>query len=123
MTVNIEALVSMIILTAIAISSMGIFLASIARSRQQASSLSTLVILIMSSVGGSMIPLFAMPDIMNKVAPFSINYWGIQGFYDIFWRSLPPGDILPKILVLSGTGIVLTLISIRLFSRSILKIA
>lgn len=122
-TVNIEALILMIISTAFAISSVGIFLASIARSRQQASSLSTLIILIMSAVGGSMIPLFAMPDIMNKIALFSINYWGIQGFYDIFWRSLALREILPKIFVLTGTGIVLTLISIRLFSKSISKIA
>ncbi|MCA1757944.1 MAG: ABC transporter permease [Bacteroidales bacterium] len=122
-TVNVEAMILMIISTAFAISSVGIFLASIAVSRHQASSLSTLVILVMSAVGGSMIPLFAMPDVMNKIAPFSINYWGIQGFYDIFWRSLPLREILPEIFVLTGTGIVLTVISIRLFSKSIFKIA
>jgi ABC-type Na+ efflux pump permease subunit len=122
-TVNIEAMILMIIATAFAISSVGIFLASIAGSRQQASSLSTLVILVMSAVGGSMIPLFAMPDVMNKIAPFSINYWGIQGFYDIFWRSLPLKEVLPEIFVLTGTGILLTVISIRLFSKTIIKIA
>lgn len=121
-TVNIKALVLMILSTAFAVSSIGIFLAAIAKSRQHALSLSTLIILVMSAIGGSMIPLFIMPQIMSKIAIFSVNYWAIQGFYDIFWRSLPVSDILPRILVLNGTGIVMTLLSIRLFNKSILKI-
>jgi len=111
-TVNIKALVLMILSTSFAVSSLGIFLAAIAKSRQQAMSLSTLVILVMSAVGGSMIPLFIMPDIMNKIALISINYWSIQGFYDIFWRSLPLSGIIPEILVLTGSGIVFTFFSI-----------
>jgi len=121
-TINITALVLMIITTAFAISSMGIFLAAISKSRQQAQNLSTLIILVMSAIGGSMIPLFFMPEIMNKVAIFSVNYWGIQGFYDIFWRSLPLSEILPKILVLTCIGVVMTILSIRLVNKNILKI-
>jgi ABC-2 type transport system permease protein len=120
-SVNPWALVLMIISTAFAVSSIGIFLAAIAKSRQQAQSLSTLVILIMSAIGGSMIPLFIMPDIMSRIAIFSVNYWGIQGFYDIFWRLLPLSEILPRIFILSGTGIVLTIISIKLFKKTILN--
>ena len=121
-TVNIKALLIMILVTAFSVSSMGIFLAAIARSRQQAQSLSTLIILVMSAIGGSMIPLYFMPEIMSKVAVLSINYWGIQGFYDIFWRSLPLSDIFPKILVLTGIGLVMTFLSIRLVNRNILKL-
>ncbi len=121
-TVNPEALILMVIATAFAVSSIGIFLAAISKSRQQAQSLSTLVILVMSAMGGSMIPLFIMPEIMSKVAIFSVNYWGIQGFYDIFWRQLPLSDILPKILILTATGVVLTGISIRLITRNILRL-
>jgi ABC-type multidrug transport system permease subunit len=112
----------MILATSFSVSSLGIFLAAIAKSRQQALSLSTLVILVMSAIGGSMIPLFIMPEIMSKVALFSVNYWSIQGFYDIYWRSLPLSDILPRILVLCASGIFFSVFSIRLFSRNILKI-
>lgn len=121
-SVNITALIIMILATAFSISSVGIFLAAIAKSRQQAQSLSTLVILVMSAIGGSMIPLYFMPDIMSKIAVLSINYWGIQGFYDIFWRVLPLPDILPEILVLTGIGVVMTALSIRLITRNILKL-
>jgi len=122
LSLNIPALVLMIFATGFAVSSFGIFLASISKTRQQAQGLSTLIILIMSAIGGSMIPLFFMPAIMKKIAVVSVNYWGIQGFYDIFWRDLPLVDILPKILVLTGIGVVMTMISIRLFNKNVMKL-
>jgi ABC-type Na+ efflux pump permease subunit len=120
--VNIPALILMIIATAFAVSSLGIFLAAIAKTRQQAQNLSTIIILIMSAIGGSMIPLFIMPALLQKIALLSINYWGIQGFYDIFWRILPLEAILPKILILTSIGIFMTLASIRLFKKRIMKL-
>ncbi len=121
MRVSIPALLLMIVATAFAVSSLGIFLAAVAKTRQQAQNLSTIIILIMSAIGGSMIPLFIMPSILQKIALFSVNYWGIQGFYDVFWRSLPLESVLPKILILTGIGIILTLASIQLFRIRILK--
>jgi ABC-type Na+ efflux pump permease subunit len=120
LSVNIPALILMIIATAFAVSSLGIFLAAIARTRQQAQNLSTIIILVMSAVGGSMIPLFIMPPILQKIALLSVNYWGIQGFYDIFWRALPLQAILPKIFILLSIGIVMTSASIRLFKKRIM---
>ena len=122
LSVNIPALILMIIATAFAVSSLGIFLAAVAKTRQQAQNLSTIIILIMSAIGGSMIPLFIMPAILQKIALFSVNYWGIQGFYDIFWRTLPLEAILPKILILICIGIVMTFASIRLFKKRIMKL-
>jgi ABC-type Na+ efflux pump permease subunit len=123
LSVNIPALILMIIATAFAVSSLGIFLAAIAKTRQQAQNLSTIIILIMSAIGGSMIPLFIMPAILQKIALLSVNYWGIQGFYDIFWRSLPLEAILPKILILMCIGIIMTLASIQLFKRRIMRMS
>jgi ABC-2 type transport system permease protein len=122
LSVNIPALILMIIATSFAVSSMGIFLASVAKTRQQAQNLSTIIILVMSAIGGSMIPLFIMPTILQKVALLSVNYWGIQGFYDIFWRTLPLSAILPKILILMSTGVFMTLASIMLFKKRIMKL-
>ncbi|MBK7711765.1 MAG: ABC transporter permease [Bacteroidales bacterium] len=121
MNVNIPALILMIIATSFAVSSLGICLAAVAKTRQQAQNLSTIIILVMSAIGGSMIPLFIMPPILQKIAILSINYWGIQGFYDIFWRVLPLEGILPKILILMCAGVVLTLASIQLFKKRIMK--
>jgi len=118
---DIPSLILMILATAFAVSSFGMFLVSIAKTRQQLQGLSTIIILIMSAVGGSMIPLFVMPEIMQKIAVVSVNYWGIQGFYDIFWRNLSLVEILPKMGILVGIGLTMSLISVRLFKKNILK--
>ena len=122
MSVNIPGLILMITATSFAVSSLGIFLAAVAKTRQQAQNLSIIIILVMSAIGGSMIPLFIMPAILQKIALLSVNYWGIQGFYDLFWRVLPLKEILPKILILMGIGLIMTLASIQLFKRRIMKL-
>jgi len=122
MNVSMSGLILMIISTSFAVSSLGIFLAAIAKTRHQAQNLSTIIILVMSAIGGSMIPMFIMPAILQKIALVSVNYWGIQGFYDLFWRVLPLEEILPKILILMGIGVVMTILSIRLFRKRIMKL-
>jgi ABC-2 type transport system permease protein len=113
-----------VLATAFACSGFGVFLAAIVKSREQLQGLSTLVILSMSAIGGSMIPTFAMPAWMQNISPLSINYWSIQGFYDIFWRQLPIGpEILQREGVLIGIGLLLTLVSFRLFRKTVLSAA
>ncbi len=119
--INLPALIIMIVATGFAISSFGIFLAAISKTRAQAQSLGTLVILVMSSLGGSIVPLFIMPEIMKTLAMLSVNYWGIQGFFDIFWRELPTVQILPRVGVLLVIGLALSTVSFRLFNITVSK--
>lgn len=114
-----------ILATAFACSAFGVLLASFAKNRQQVQGLSTLIILVMSAIGGSMIPLFIMPSIMQKVAVVSVNYWSIQGFYDVFWRNLPVFNttFLSRILVLFLIGILLNTIAVIMFKKNILKLS
>ncbi len=122
---HLTSLILMIIATAYACSSFGVLLASIAKSRQQVQAFSTLIVMIMSCIGGSMIPSFAMPVFMQKMSVFSVNYWSIQGFYDIFWRMLPLQDstFLSRLVVLVLIGTTLNIIALIMFRRNILKIA
>ncbi len=120
---HLPSLLLMILATAYACSGFGVLLASIAKSRQQVQGLSTLIVLVMSCIGGSMVPTFIMPAFMQKISMFSVNYWGIQGFYDIFWRMLPFRDttFLSRILVLALIGSVLNLVALKMFNKNILK--
>jgi len=119
---DIISLLILIFAVAFAVASFGIFLVSIAKTRKQLSGLSSMIILTMSAIGGSMIPLFAMPPIMQKIAVVSVNYWGIQGFYDIFARNLSLIELLPRIAVLIGIGLVMSFISLRLFKKNLFKL-
>jgi len=121
---NIPALVLLVVATSFACSSFGMFLASVAKTRQQVQGLSTLIILTMSAIGGSMIPSFIMPEWMQNISVISLNYWSIQGFFDIFWRQLPLTDVtfISRIAVLLFMGGVMTFISILFFRKNILKL-
>jgi len=121
---HLPSLALMILVTAYACSGFGILLASFAKSRQQVQGYSTIVVLVMSAMGGSMIPIFIMPEMMQKIAVVSVNYWGIQGFHDIFLRYLPITDItfLSKVFVLIGIGTLLNFIALLMFKKNILKI-
>ncbi len=92
-------------------------LASICRTRAQLGPLSTLVILIMSSVGGSMFPRFLMPEAMQKAGLLTINAWAIDGFTKVFWRDEPVSHLWPQVLVLLAVGVVLCAIARRLARR------
>lgn len=113
-----------IIATSFACSAFGVFIASFAKKREQIQGLSILIILAMSAIGGSMMPLFFMPAFMQKLAAISVNYWSIQAFFDVFWRNLSVTDpvFLTRILILLLIGGILNTIAVVLFRKNILKL-
>jgi len=122
-TDKILPLAIVILSTAFACSGFGVFLATVARSRQQLQGMSTLIILSMSVIGGSMVPTFLMPQWMQNLSVVSINYWSIQGFYDVLWRQLPLGVILlEKVGILLLFGTVLTGLAFRFFRKNVLAL-
>jgi ABC-2 type transport system permease protein len=105
------------IVTAFAVAAFGLLLASACKTRAQLGALSTLLILIMSSVGGSMFPRFLMPESMQKAGLMTINAWAIDGFTKVFWRDLPVRDLWPQVAVLVGIGVVLFAVARRTARR------
>jgi ABC-2 type transport system permease protein len=114
---HLAGFVVMGVFTAFAVGAFGLLLASICRTRAQLGPLSTLLILIMSSIGGSMFPRFLMPEAMQKAGLLTINAWAIDGFTKVFWRDEPVSHLWPQVLVLFGVGVVLSAIARRLARR------
>jgi ABC-2 type transport system permease protein len=103
--------------TAFAVAAFGMLLASACHTRAQLGALSTLLILIMSSVGGSMFPRFLMPESMQKAGLLTINAWAIDGFTKVFWRDLPVKELWPQVTVLLAVGVGLFAIARRVARR------
>jgi ABC-2 type transport system permease protein len=114
---HIPGFVVMGLSTAFATSCFGLLLASICRTRAQLGSLSTLLIMTMSAIGGSMYPRYFMPEAMQKAGLFTINGWAIDGFTKVFWRDLPVSALGPQVGVLLGAGVVLFLAARRIARR------
>jgi ABC-2 type transport system permease protein len=114
---HVSGFVVMGLCTAFAVAAFGIFLASMCHTRGQLGAVSTLLILVMSSVGGSMFPRFMMPEAMQKAGLLTINAWAIDGFQKVFWRDLPLTALWPQVSVLLGIGIALFVLSRRIARR------
>jgi ABC-2 type transport system permease protein len=102
--------------TSLAVAAFGLLLASLARTRAQLAAISTLLILVMSAVGGSMFPQFLMPPIMLKLGRLTFNAWAIDGYTKVFWRDEPVSHLAPHLGALLGGALVLFLLA-RHFAR------
>src|SRR5207302_9863741 len=87
-------------------SAFGLLLASFCRTRAQLGAISTLVVLTVSALGGSMFPRFLMPEKLQKAGLVLFNSWALEGFTNVFWRDLPLTSLLLPMAVLAGFGIV-----------------
>lgn len=91
--------------TAVTCSAFGLLLASLARTRQQLGAISTLAVLTISALGGSMFPRFLMPESMQRASLVLFNSWALDGFINVFWREAPLSTIVIPVLVLVGWAV------------------
>lgn len=106
----------MTMVTAAAAAALGLVLATLARSRAQLSGYSTILILTMSAVGGSMFPRFLMSESMQRLGLVTFNAWALDGYLKVFWRSAPLWQLWPQVLVLTTLTLVF-LGSARMLAR------
>ncbi len=88
--------------TASAAAGFGLTLASACRTRAQLGGISTIVIMVMSALGGSMFPRFLMPESMQKVGLLTFNGWALDAYLKVFWRDAPLLELWPQLAVLGG---------------------
>jgi ABC-2 type transport system permease protein len=86
--------------TAGAAAALGMMLATLARSRAQLQGFSTILILTMSALGGSMFPRFLMSETMQKLGLLTFNGWALDGYLKVFWRDAPLWQLWPQVVVL-----------------------
>jgi len=106
----------MTLATAATAASFGLVLATACKTRQQLSGISTIVILTISALGGSMFPRFLMSETMQKIGLVSFNAWALDGFVKVFWRDARMVELLPQLGVLAAWTVGLLIIA-RLLAR------
>src|SRR5215471_16915610 len=113
---HIPGFVVMTLCTASAASAFGLVLATLARTRAQLSGYSTILILTMSALGGSMFPRFLMSETMQKIGLVTFNAWALDGYLKVFWRDAPVWQLWPQVLVLGLIAATFVTLA-RLFAR------
>jgi len=77
------------------------------RTERQAGAVLSSVILVMSLLGGSMVPVEALPRFFLKFSKLTVNYWGIEAFHRVMFRTSFM-EILPILCGMAAAGIVLS---------------
>ena len=107
----------MSIVTALACSAFGLVLAAASKTRMQLVALSNLLILVMSALGGSMVPRYLLSETIQKLGLVTLNAWAIDGFLKVFWRDESVASLWPQVAVLLAAAVVLFAIARRLARR------
>ncbi len=94
----------------LAATSYGIMLGTICRTYEQASMFGSISVVAASAVGGVMVPVYAMPEIMREISVISPIGWGLEAFLDIFVRGGSLGTVTGELMALfcfaTGTSLV-----------------
>jgi len=97
---------SVITLTAcVAAAGMSLLVAATCRTPNQARDLWTVIVLIASVVGGSMVPRFFMPLWLRDLGWFTPNTWVLEAYSALFWRDAGPDDLLLPCGLLAVAGL------------------
>ena len=94
------ALTLLIATIVLASTGLGLLVAVLVTTREQAESISTMLILTMSAIGGSWWPLFIEPQFMQDIAHVTITAWAMDGFHDLLYFDLGLAGILKEVQVL-----------------------
>ncbi|MFQ5721209.1 MAG: ABC transporter permease [Candidatus Aminicenantales bacterium] len=79
---------------------------SFVRTERQAGAVLSSVILVMSLLGGSMVPVDVLPPFFLNFSKLTVNYWGIEAFHRVMFRATF-AQILPLIAGMAVAGFIL----------------
>jgi len=90
-----------------------LFLCGVGRSEKMISSYGSMAVLVMSFVGGAMIPSFVMPEWIQTASRAFPTYWVTRGLAAMTWRAQPFTEALLPAAVLLSTAAVLAAIGVK----------
>jgi ABC-2 type transport system permease protein len=93
---------------------------SFVRTERQAGALITSVILIMSLLGGSMIPVENFPGFIQTFSKLTVNYWGLKVFQKAIVED-PVTEIFPILAGMILAGMLLSFICTYFLNKSLRK--
>lgn len=78
----------------------GVLLGTVAKTQEQSAPFGATSVVVLAAVGGIWVPVFLMPEFMQKIAAFSPMNWGLNAYYDIILRNIGIGEIAKELIFL-----------------------
>jgi ABC-2 type transport system permease protein len=93
------------LVAAVAAAGLAMGFVTLCRSKQQAQTLGQMLILIVSAVGGSMVPRYLMPPPVQALGWATPNTWALEAYASIFSRADNIAQMVVPWCVLAGIGL------------------
>ncbi|MBQ0152964.1 MAG: ABC transporter permease [Chryseobacterium sp.] len=78
----------------------GILLGTLANTQEQSAPFGATSVVVLAAIGGIWVPVFLMPEFMQKIASFSPMNWGLNAYYDIILRNSGLAGIAKEVIFL-----------------------
>lgn len=95
--------------------SLGILISALASTEAQASSLTVLLLLMLSALGGCFVPRFLMPPALKTIGLITPHAWALDAYQDLIVRGYGLTDVMPKVGVLAGFALIFFVVGVRRF--------
>jgi ABC-2 type transport system permease protein len=113
-----SALILVLLAISAAAVSLALAIACLVRTHAQASTLGPILNVLMAALGGIMVPLFVMPQMMQHIAAFSPMNWGLEALLDVLLRGADFSAVLPQLGRLGGFSVLMLTLAYLLFRRT-----
>lgn len=117
-------LVVLSVVLTLAVTSFGILIAAWAKTLKQAEGFSTLIILVMSALGGAWFPvqMFDLPGYAELITKCTLTWWAMNGYQQMLWNQAGFTDwaVLQSILVMLAFTAVASFLAWVLYRRRFL---
>ncbi len=101
-----EVLILISLAASLAATGLGLLIAALAKTAEQISGTSSLLVVTMAALGGVMVPRYIMPDFMQTVGLITPHAWALTAYQDVLVRGYDVTHILPAVAALMGFAVV-----------------
>ncbi|MBO6200773.1 MAG: ABC transporter permease [Chryseobacterium sp.] len=78
----------------------GVLIGTMSNTQEQSAPFGATSVVVLAAIGGIWVPVFLMPEFMQKIAAFSPMNWGLNAYYDIILRNSGIGEIAKELIFL-----------------------
>ena len=78
----------------------GVLIGTVSDTQEQSAPFGATSVVVLAAIGGIWVPVFLMPEFMQKIAQFSPMNWGLNAYYDIILRNSGLGEIAKELIFL-----------------------
>lgn len=90
----------------------GVLIGTMSNTQEQSAPFGATSVVVLAAIGGIWVPVFLMPEFMQKIAQLSPMNWGLNAYYDIILRNSGIGEIAKELIFLLLFYVAMVIISL-----------